>query len=149
MTTEPPGAPEPIPVPEPTPAAVPPAPAPAAASMSTMSGENMVMIGAALVLVSYVIFSLIANEYHQYIVQLVAAVFAVLLPTVNKEAVGRVAPVPVLMKVLGYTIAIGGLFELLYDVRFGVLDEFMDIAGAITAYAGYVLAFIGARAIKT
>ncbi len=148
MTTEPPGTPEPIPVRKPAPAVPPPAPAPVAASMS-MSGETMVMIGGVLVLASYVIFGLIANEYHQYIVQLVAAVFAVLLPTVNKEAVGRVAPFPDVMKVLGYTIAVGGLFEFLFDVRFGILDDFMAIAGAVVAYAGYVLAFIGARAIKT
>lgn len=149
MTTEPPGTPEPTPVPEPAPAAVPPAPAPAAPSMSSMSGENMVMIGAALVLASYVIFALIANEYHQFIVQLVAAAFAVLLPSVNRDSVGKVAPFPVAMKVLGYLIAVGGLFEILYDIRFGVLDEFMSIAGALVAYAGYVLAFIGARSIKS
>jgi len=148
MTTEPPGTPEPTPVPEPAPAAVPPAPAPAATSIS-MSGENMVMIGAALVLASYVIFALIANEYHQFIVQLVAAAFAVLLPSIDRDSVGKVAPFPVAMKVLGYVIAVGGLFEVLYDIRFGILDEFMSIAGALVAYAGYVLAFIGARSIKS
>jgi len=116
--------------------------------MSTMTGETLVTIGAALVLGSYLVFGLIANEFHQYTVQLVAAAFAVLVPFVSREAVEKVAPYPVVMKVLGYIIAVSGVFEILFDVRFGYLDEFMAILGAVIAYAGYVVAFIGARTIK-
>ena len=146
MTTEPPTTPEPTPGDQPvTPPAVPPA---AAGPMSSMTGETLVTIGAALVLGSYLVFGLIANEFHQYTVQLVAAAFALLVPFVSREAVEKVASYPVVMKVLGYIIAVSGVFEILFDVRFGYLDEFMAILGAVIAYAGYVVAFIGARTIK-
>jgi hypothetical protein len=132
------------------PAATPPmAPAPAQPAMSSMSGESMVMIGGVLVLASYVIFALIADEFHQFTVQLIAAAFAELIPLVAKDSIGKVIGYSVAMKVVGYVIAVAGIFEILYDVRFGILDEVMAFLGAAVAYAGYVLAFLGARAIKT
>ena len=148
MTTEPPTPPEPTPA-EP-PAVAPPAAPPSAPSpLSTMTGETFVTIGAALVLGSYLVFGLIANEFHQYTMQLVAGAFALIVPFMSREAVEKVASYPVVMKVLGYIIAVSGVFEILFDVRFGYLDEFMALLGALIAYAGYVLAFIGARTIKT
>jgi hypothetical protein len=116
--------------------------------MST-SGETLVMFGGALVLGSYLVFALILDEFHQFTPQLIAATFAVLVPFVGKESVGKVASYAVVMKVIGYVIAVAGVFEILYDVRFGILDDAMDILGALVAYAGYVVAFIGARTIKT
>jgi hypothetical protein len=117
--------------------------------MGAMTGESMVMIGGVLVLASYVVFALIADEFHQFNVQLIAAAFAVLIPLVAKDKIGTVMGYSVAMKVLGYVIAVAGIFEILYDVRFGILDEVMAFLGAAVAYAGYVLAFLGARAIKT
>jgi hypothetical protein len=148
MTTEPPATPEPMPSDQP--ASTPPAaPAPAPSSMSSFSGETLVMFGGALVLGSYLVFALIADEFHQFTPQLIAAAFAVIVPLINRDAVGKVASYPTVMKVIGYVIAVAGVFEILYDVRFGILDDVWDIMGALVAYAGYVLAFIGARMIKT
>jgi hypothetical protein len=150
MTTEPPFAPEPAstpdPVPDPTPQ--PMTPPPATTSSMSMSGETLVMIGGALVLGSYVIFQLLSGDFFQYITALVAAAFAVLIPLLKRESVEKVIAVPALMKVAGYVLAVTGVFEILYDIRFGVLDEFLVIIGALVAYAGYVLAFLGARSIK-
>lgn len=143
MTTEPPGTPEPTPAPGPTPAQ-----SSAGPSLGTMPGETLVMIGAALVLVSYLIFQLITGDLFQYITTLVAAAFAVLIPLVGKDRMGGIAPVPALMKALGYIIAVSGLFEILYAVRFDVLDDGMTVIGSLVAYAGYVVAFLGARSIE-
>ncbi|MFZ0626817.1 MAG: hypothetical protein WAN34_10015 [Acidimicrobiia bacterium] len=142
MTMEPPATPEPTPEP-------PPEPTPAAASpMSSMSGETMVMAGAALVLVSYVIFTLLTRDFSQYPTVLYAATFAIILSRFSAPWIEKLAPVPVLMKLLGYLIALVGVFEILYDIRVGVLDHVMPILGALVAYIGYVLAFLGARSIK-
>ena len=145
MTTEPPATP-PEPTPDPAPEPVVATGAPSA--MSSMSGETLVMLGGVLVLASYVIFQLLSGDFFQYITALVAAAFAVLLPLMNADAVAKVARPAALMKILGYVIAVSGVFELLYDVRFGVLDDAMDIIGALVAYAGYALALFGARSIK-
>lgn len=143
MTTEPPGTPEPTPSPEPTPPRT-----TSGTSLGNISGETLVMIGAALVLVSYVIFQLITADLFQYITTLVAATFAVLIPLVAKDRTGGIAPVLVLMKALGYIIAVSGLFEILYAVRFDVMDDAMAVIASLVAYAGYVLAFLGARSIE-
>lgn len=138
MTMEPPATPEPTPEPAPGPRS----------AMSSMSGENMVMGGAALVLISYVIFTLLTRDFSQYPTVLYAASFAVILSRLGSPWVEKLAPVPVLMKLLGYLIALVGVFEILYDIRVGVLDSAMPILGALVAYIGYVLAFLGARSIK-
>ncbi|HSJ82816.1 MAG TPA: hypothetical protein VLA91_03260 [Acidimicrobiia bacterium] len=143
MTTELPGTPEPTQPPEPTPPRTTAGP-----SLGSMSGETLVMIGAALVLASYVIFQLITGDLFQYITTLVAAAFAVLIPLVDKDRIGGIAPVPVLMKALGYIIAVSGIFEILYAVRFDVMNDAMAVIASLVAYAGYVLAFLGARSIE-
>lgn len=55
----------------------------------------------------------------------------------------------VILKALGYVIAVTGLFDALNAIRFDGLNEGMEILGGLIAYAGYVLAFLGARSIKT
>jgi hypothetical protein len=63
---------------------------------------------------------------------------------------GKIAPVPVVMKSLGYAIAIYGAIALIYDLRYigDALDEVSEVIGALVSYAGYLLAFLGARSIK-
>ena len=148
MTTESPASPEPDPIPEPA-ATQPVVPPTAPSPMSNMSGESLVMIGSLLILASYLVFQLITGEFFQYITGLVAAAFGALLPLISKDGVKGLASGPVLMKTIGYVIAVSGVFEILYDVRFQVLDEAMAVIGALVAYAGYVVAFFGARSIKT
>jgi hypothetical protein len=147
MTTEPPGTPDPTPAPEPM-ATPPMAPQPTGSAMGSMSGETMVMAGAALVLASYVIFSLILRDYGQSAVSITAAIFVLVLFQMKPAWVSAIAPLPVLLKTLGYIIATVGVLEFLGDIRSEILDNASTIIGAIVAYAGYVLAFLGARSIK-
>ncbi|HEX9866310.1 MAG TPA: hypothetical protein VGC03_15205 [Acidimicrobiia bacterium] len=147
MTNEPPGTPDPTPASEPT--ATPPMAPPAAGSaMGSMSGETMVMAGAALALASYVIFSLILRDYGQSATTITAAILVLILFQMKPAWVSAIAPLPVLLKALGYIIATVGVLEFLGDVRSELLDNASTIIGAIVAYAGYVLAFLGARSIK-
>lgn len=116
---------------------------------STTSGEGLLTIGAGLALGVYLIFELIAGEYFQPWLVLTPAALILILPRVARTATEQIAPMAVILKALGYVIAITGLFDALNAIRFDGLDEWMEILGGLIAYAGYVLAFLGARSIKT
>ncbi len=117
---------------------------PSSGSGST-SGAAMVRLSAMLLLAVFVVFEIIAAEYYVANVGLVAALAVVALPILAKSAVDRMGPA--FMKIAGYVIAFSGVIELLDDIRFDVLDEFMAIVGALVAYAAYAMAFLGARGI--
>lgn len=117
-------------------------------TLDTTSPERLLMFGALLVLGVYVLFELIMGEYFQSWITLVAAAFILLLPRTNRSASEKLAPLPVLLKGLGYVVAIAGLLEALNALRFGQLDDALEIVGALIAYVGYVLSFLGARGIK-
>ena len=51
-------------------------------------------------------------------------------------------------EVLGYGIAVLGVFEALDDIRFDGYDNAGSVIGALVAYAGYAMAFFGARSIE-
>lgn len=104
------------------------------------------MFGA--VLEVYFLFELITGEYFQSWITLVVAAAILLLPRVNRSASGKNASSPVLLKALGYVVAMTGLLVALNELRFGQLDEAVEIVGALVAYAGYVLSLLGARGIK-
>ncbi len=76
--------------------------------------------------------------------------FAVVIPRMDQEFVEKIAKPAVLMKVIGYTLGIIGLLTIIEDLRFfdSAPDDALEIIGALVAYAGFVLAFLGARSIK-
>ncbi len=110
------------------------------------SGVALVRLGAMLLLAVFVVFEIIASEYYVANVGLVAALAVVALPSLAKSTFDRMSNS--FMKIAGYVIAFSGVIELLDDIRFDVLDEFMAIVGALIAYAAYAMAFIGARGIQ-
>ena len=112
------------------------------------SGVALVWIGAGLVLASFVIFEVIAEEYFVTTTAIVIAAAILLLPRLAPDAIAAIAPLPAFTKAAGFTLAFAGAVELLIDIRVGVLDEFVAILGALVAYAGYGLAAYGARSIK-
>jgi hypothetical protein len=139
MTTEPPTTPGPG---DPQPMA--PTPATPTPSLGGMSGETMVMLAGILILGVYVIFGLIANEWYPSFISVVAATFAVILPRVT--SIGSGISGSTLLKITGYVIAVAGLWDFVFTLRFG-WDEFVDVVGWLLLAASAVLAFIGARAI--
>jgi hypothetical protein len=109
-----------------------------------MSGEMMVMVSGVLILGVYVIFGLIANEWYPSFLSVVAATFAVILPRVT--SVGSGISGSTLLKITGYVIAVSGLWDFVFALRFGC-GGLVDVTGWLLLAAAAVLAFVGARAI--
>lgn len=113
------------------------------------SGEGMVAMAGLILLANFLIFELIMAEYFISYPLLLLAVGAAILPRLRRESVEAFHPLGHIMKVIGYSIVILGVFEILDDIRFDGYDEAAAIIGALVAYAGYAVAFLGARSIKT
>ena len=113
------------------------------------SGVALIWIGAALVLGVWIIFEVITTEYFVTTVALVIAAAVLLLPRLAPDAIKAVAPLEALTKLGGYSLAFAGVVEVLSDLRFEVFDGFAAVLGGLIAYVGYVLAFVGARTIKS
>lgn len=117
-----------------------------ASPLADKSGGQLVAYGAWIILGVFVVFELIAAEYFVTNVALVVAAALVILPRLAPDEVAAIASPAVFNKVLGYLLALIGLVELLEDVRFNLFDDGLQaVLGAIIAYAGYVLAGIGAQ----
>jgi uncharacterized membrane protein len=140
-------APEPL---EPTPSPEVEGTAPSEDGDFFSSSEGMVSFGAGLILAAYVIFDLIWAEYAVRYLAILFAVLAVALPRVNRSFTDRIAPLAVLMRSLGYLLLIIGVVTLAENLRHAgsVLDGVPEILGALVAYAGFAIAFVGARSIE-
>ncbi len=113
------------------------------------SGEGLVAFAGLLIVAVWVIFAVIADEYGIDWTMLALAVAAAALPRLDRAKVDQFHSLPVLMKVIGYGLALFGVFNLIFDLRFGVLDDIGDILAGLVTYAASVMAFMGARQIKT
>jgi hypothetical protein len=113
------------------------------------SGEGLVAFAGIVIVVVWVIFSIIVAEYFIAWLMLALAVAAAVLPRLNRGTVEKFHPLPTLMKVIGYAIALIGVFALVEDLRFDEFNDIGDILGGLVTYAACVMAFIGARQIKS
>lgn len=112
------------------------------------SGEGLVAFAGMVVLAVWVVFDFIVDNYAMSNTAALVAAAAVLLPRVDRDKVARFHPLPILMKVVGYALVGLGVIEILLDLRFGVLDDFGVVIAALISYAGYAMAFVGARQIE-
>jgi hypothetical protein len=112
---------------------------------------GMVALGGIVLIATWLVFGVLLNDYWIGWLALLLAVVAVLLLRGSGSFAEKIAPIPVLAKTIGYLLALIGVFALVEDLRFadGTLNEFPDVIGALASYAGYVIAFMGARSIKT
>ncbi len=145
MTTEPPDSYEPDPT---EPAETEPSEVEQDESIFS-SGEGMVALGGAIVTAVFVIFELFLQDYNINTTTVVVAVVAIVLPRLDRDMIEQIAPLAVLMKLAGYLLLLVGVIEIIFDLRLGILDEFVTIIAALAAYAGYAIAFLGARSIET
>lgn len=113
------------------------------------SGEGLVAFAGIVIIVVWLIFSLIVSEYFISWLMLSLAVAAAVLPRLDRSKVETLHRLPVLMKVIGYAIALIGVFALVEDLRFDEFQDIGDILGGLGTYAASVMAFLGARQIKT
>lgn len=113
------------------------------------SGEGLVAFAGMVLLAVWVIFQVILGEYSMNPLVPVLAAVAVMLPRLDRTTVEKVLPLPLLMKLTAWAIVLIGMVAVILDVRFNVYEGFASVIGAIGAYAGYAMAFVGARQIST
>jgi hypothetical protein len=113
------------------------------------SGEGLVAFAGMVLLAVWVIFDIIVNEYGMDNLVPVLAFVAILLPRLDRATVERVLPLPLAMKLTGWAIVLIGVVEVIIDVRFNAYEDLASILGALGAYAGYAMAFVGVRQIST
>ncbi len=114
--------------------------------LAGQSGENLISLGALLVLGSFVIFELIAEDYFLTTVAVGLALFILALPRIDVDAITAIAPTGAFLKVAAYFLASIGVIEIIDDIQASLFDAGgSTIFGALVAYAGYALAFYGAR----
>lgn len=112
------------------------------------SGEGLVAFAGMVLVAVWLIFDIAINNYGMDNLVPLIALAAILLPRLQRETVERIAPLPVLMKLIGWVLLLIGVLEVIIDVRFNVYDDFGTVLGALLAYAGYAMAFVGARQIE-
>jgi len=113
------------------------------------SGEGLVAFAGIVLLVIWLIFDVFLDDWGLSIVELLLAATVVIVPRMRSETVETVLPVPVVMKVFGYAIAIVGAFFIIEAVEEGFYEGASTIIAALVNYAAYAMAFLGARQIKT
>jgi hypothetical protein len=111
-----------------------------------LGGLDLVTIGSLVVLASWLIFDLITDDYLVATVGVALAVIIVALPRIDSAAITSIAPIPVFLKLAGYTLAVIGAVEILTDIESRLFDAGgATIFGALVAWVGYVIAGVGAR----
>jgi len=114
--------------------------------LADASGDNLISLGALLVAGSWLIFEVIAEDYFVTTVAVALALLILVLPRIDVDAITNIASVSVFMTAAGYALAAIGVVEIIDEIQGGIFDAGgSTIFGAIVAYAGYVLAFFGAR----
>jgi hypothetical protein len=137
---------------EPTPGEPQPSQPAATAALGDFStGEGMTALGGMIVLAVWLIFEVITDDYSLSYLAIFLAAVAVILPRLSREKVEAFHPLSSLMKVVGYGLALVGVAEIISDVETGLFTDGsgLTIVAALAAYVGYVVAFMGARSIKT
>ncbi len=122
-------------------------PVSAAADGGSSTG-GLIGLGSLVLIGVYVVFGLLMNEYWIAWIPLVLAIVAVLVSRVDWfDGVGSKAGI---LRALGYLLGILGALTLIEDLRFAdsQLDSVIEVVGAVIGYAGFAMAFLGARSIK-
>ena len=126
--------------------------APAASESTSDSnfsgGEGMVAVAGLILIAVWLIFEVILSKYFMPPIVILFAVAAAALPRLNRDSVEKVHRLNVLMKIIGYGLAVIGLTEIISNLREGMLEDFVTVLGALGAYAAYLMALLGARSIK-
>ena len=110
-------------------------------------GEAWVAVAGLAIVILWLIFDVFIDDYGVDNTIAVLGAIAVIVPRLNANwfvGIRRAA----VMKAIGYVIALFGLVELIFDLRFNVYSDGGTVIAALLHYAAFVLAFFGARAIE-
>ena len=115
------------------------------------TGEGMVALAGILLVGVWLIFEIFIGRYGITTVAVLLGAMAALVPRLDPESVAKIMPMSTIMKILGYSIALIGVIEIIDDISIAtsLYDNFLSIVGALIAYAAYALAWVGARQIET
>lgn len=111
------------------------------------SGEGLVTLAGMILLAIWVIFDVFLDEYGVGVLTLLLATLVVIAPRMSRQSVEKVLPLPVIIKVAGYTLALIGAIAVIAALESGFYDDALTIIGALAEYAAFAMAFIGARQI--
>jgi hypothetical protein len=140
---------EPVPSPDPvTPAEAHDEKSVLAGAGDFTSGEGLVAFAGMVILAVWLIFDVFLDDYGVATLTLLLATLVVFTPRMDPAHVAKVLPVAVIMKTVGYTFALIGVFEVIEAVEEGFFEGAATIIAALVEYAAFVMAFIGARQIK-
>jgi hypothetical protein len=114
------------------------------------AGARLMGLGALIILGGYVVFELIMREYSTGSICVLFSVW-ILIVAMARQRGSAGADTGLAsntwLRVIGYSLAIVGVYFLLSELRAGSLDEFADVIGAIVLYGGIVVVFLGTRAL--
>jgi hypothetical protein len=96
----------------------------------------------------WIIFDVFLDDYGVGSLTLLLAALVVFAPRISRDTVAKVLPLPVIIKVAGYTLALIGVIEVVAALEGGFYEDALTIIAALVEYAAFVMAFIGARQIK-
>jgi hypothetical protein len=113
------------------------------------SGEGLVAFAGMVLLAIWIIFDVFLDEYGVGSLTLLLAALVVIAPRMNRATVEKVLPLSVILKLAGYTLAFIGVISVIEAIEEGFLEGALTIIAALVEYAAFVMAFIGARQIKT
>ncbi|HEY5889363.1 MAG TPA: hypothetical protein VIW94_01500 [Acidimicrobiia bacterium] len=116
---------------------------------SKTTPESMMMIGAAVILGGWLLFSIILDSYGSNWTVLVLSALILALVMGKGDLFENLATKATLLKVAGYAIGAFAVIELIWDIRFAALylDSFIEILGALALFGGSAMVFMGARSI--
>lgn len=112
------------------------------------SGEGLVAFAGMILIAIWIIFDVFLDEYGVGVLTLLLAALVVMAPRMSRETVEKVLPLPVIIKVAGYTLALIGAIAVIAALESGFYDDALTIIAALAQYAAFAMAFIGARQIK-
>lgn len=116
---------------------------PGASVEEASAGQGMLMIGSAILVVGWIIFSVLIGEFTYSPIYMGAATLVLL----TVLGMGGISVGNGTLKVIGYWIGIAAVFELVSDLRFGFPDGVADNLANLTFYVGALVMLFGARSV--
>jgi len=112
------------------------------------SGEGLVALAGIVLVAIWVIFDVFLDDYGVGSLTLLLAALVIIAPRMNRATVEKALPLPVVIKLAGYTLAFIGVIAVIEAIEEGFFEGAATIIAALAEYAAFAMAFIGARQIK-